>query len=147
MAGSSQIGLWIHRVIRIVLAGFFIVAGGLKIWDPQSLTAAIETYQALPYSLAVLLSLYMPWLEVLAGIGILTKKLYVGSLLIIGGLLLLFIIALVQGWIRGLDVTCGCFGNADQTNNTNYPLLIGRDLLLLGAAGLLWIRHSLKDRH
>lgn len=147
MAGSSQIGLWIHRVIRIILAGFFIVAGGLKIWDPQSLTAAIETYQVLPYSLAVLLSLYMPWLEVLAGIGILTKKLYVGSLLIIGGLLLLFIIALVQGWIRGLDVTCGCFGNADQTNNTNYPLLIGRDLLLLGAAGLLWIRHSLKDRH
>ncbi|QXD24954.1 methylamine utilization protein MauE [Opitutia bacterium ISCC 51] len=147
MAGSSQISLWIYRVIRLVLAGFFIVAGGLKIWDPQSLTAAIETYQVLPYSLAVLLSLYMPWLEVLAGIGVLFKKLYGGSLLIIGGLLLLFIIALVQGWIRGLDVTCGCFGNADQMNKTNYPLLVGRDILLLVATGLLWIRHSLNDRH
>ncbi len=88
----------------------------------------------------------MPWLEVLAGIGVLTQKLYSGSLLIIGALLLLFIAALVQGWIRGLDVTCGCFGSTDHENQTNYPLLIGRDLLLLVATFVLWIRHTKKDK-
>ena len=145
MAGSTQLIVWLHWLIRLVLAAFFIVAGGLKIVDPKSLTAAIETYQILPYSFAVLLSLYMPWLEVLAGLGVLFKRFYSGSLLVLGGLLLLFTIALVQGWVRGLDVTCGCFGNADHTNQTNYPLLVGRDLLLLGGAVILWIRHTRQD--
>lgn len=147
MARPPQLNGWILRLIRIVLAGFFIVAGGLKIVDPKSLTAAIETYQVLPYSFAVLLSLYMPWLEVLAGLGVLFKQFYSGSLLIIGALLLLFTVALVQGWVRGLDVTCGCFGNTDQENQTNYPLLVGRDILLLVGAVLLWIRHARQDPH
>ena len=145
MVRTSQLGFWTDWILRLVLAGFFMAAGGLKIVDPKSLTAAIETYQVLPYSAAVLLSLFMPWLEVLAGLGVLLKKMYGGSLLILGALLILFIVALAQGWVRGLDVTCGCFGNADQVNKTNYPLLIGRDVALLAAVAVLWIRQGGKD--
>ena len=146
MAKSREIGSWLELFLRIVLAAFFIVAGSLKIWDPKALTAAIETYQILPYSLSVLLALYMPWLEVLAGLGILCKKLYSGSLLILSLLLLLFIVALTQGWFRGLDVTCGCFGSGDHENQTNYAWLVIRDLMLLALAGALWIRQSFPDR-
>ena len=42
MAQSPEVGQWLERLFRVVLAGFFIVAGALKIWDPKSLTAAIE---------------------------------------------------------------------------------------------------------
>ena len=146
MARSPEVGIWLERLMRLILAAFFIVAGTMKIWDPKSLTAAIETYQMLPYSLSVILALWMPWLELLAGLGILFKKMYSGSLLVIGSLLLLFVLALAQGWIRGLDVTCGCFGNAEHTNQTNYAWLIVRDLMLLVGAGTLWIRHTLADR-
>ena len=89
----------------------------------------------------------MPWLEVLAGLGVLFKKLNGGSLLVLGALLILFLAALGQGWVRGLDVTCGCFGNADHVNKTNYPLLIGRDILLLAAVVVLWIRQTGQDHH
>ena len=88
----------------------------------------------------------MPWLEVLAGLGVLFKKLYSGSLLVLSLLLVLFVIALAQGWFRGLDVTCGCFGSAEQENQTNYAWLILRDLVLLLIAATLWMRQSLEDR-
>lgn len=145
MAGTPQLVKWVELLLRLGLAGIFIVAGVLKIIDPKSLTTAIETYQLVPYEMAVLMSLFVPWLEVLAGAGLLFKKLYGGSLLILIGLLVLFTIALAQGWIRGLDVTCGCFGGADQINQTNYPVLVGRDLLMLGAAIVLWIRQLKQD--
>jgi hypothetical protein len=146
MAQSPEVGQWLERLFRVILAGFFIVAGALKIWDPKSLTAAIETYQVLPYSLSLLLALFMPWLELLAGLGVLFKKLYSGSLLLLSLLLILFVLALAQGWFRGLDVTCGCFGSAAHDNQTNYAWLILRDLVLLLVAGTLWLRQTLEDR-
>lgn len=133
-------------IFRWIPAGFFIVAGILKIKDPPSLTVAIETYQILPYQVSVVLSLFLPWLEVFAGLGVAFKKLYQGSLLILILLLGVFVIALAQGWARGLDVTCGCFGSANQENQTNYAWLIVRDLLLLLMVTTLWIRHLASDK-
>jgi putative oxidoreductase len=146
MARKPELGTWIEIGFRLVLAGFFIIAGVMKIKDPQALTAAIETYQLLPYQLSVILALFLPWLEVTAGIGIILKRCYRGSLLMLILMLIVFVIALTQGWIRDLDVTCGCFGNADQENQTNYAWLIVRDLLLILLALTLWIRHSQSDK-
>lgn len=146
MAGRPKLGTWMELAFRWILAGFFLIAGVLKIKDPQSLTAAIETYQIMPYQLSVILSLFLPWLEVFAGLGVAFKKLYPGSLLMLILLLGVFVIALAQGWARDLDVTCGCFGNADQENQTNYAWLILRDLLLILMATTLWIRHLASDK-
>ena len=146
MAESKEIGRWIERTFRLILAVFFIAAGVLKIMDPRALTTAIETYQLLPYELSFLMALYMPWLEVFAGLGVLFKKLYQGSLLMLLVLLFVFLIALLQGWVRGLDVICGCFGNADHENQTNYGWLIVRDIFLLVSAYSLWIRQAHSDK-
>ncbi|MDA0348255.1 MAG: DoxX family membrane protein [Verrucomicrobia bacterium] len=146
MARTPQLGIWIELTFRLILGVFFIVAGLLKIKDPKALTAAIETYQVLPYSISVLMALFLPWLELLAGIGVAFRKLYKGSLLILGLLLLMFVIALTQGWVRGLDVTCGCFGNPDHENQTNYSWLIIRDILLIFMVAKLWIRQTLLDK-
>jgi hypothetical protein len=44
-----------------------------------------------------------------------------------------FLGLLVQGWIRGLDLECGCFGKWDPA--AGHPLAaIFRDVFLLGAA-------------
>ena len=146
MARTPQLGRWIDFAFRLILGGFFIVAGLLKIRDPKALTAAIETYQVLPYSISVLMALFLPWLELLAGIGVAFRKLYKGSLLILVLLLLMFVMALAQGWARGLDVTCGCFGDPDHENQTNYAWLITRDILLILIAVKLWIRQTLLDK-
>ena len=146
MADKPELGKWLELLFRLILSAFFVVAGVLKIKDPQALTTAIETYQVLPYSLSFLLALFLPWLELFAGLGVAFRKLYGGSLFMLTVLLVVFIIALTQGWIRDLDVTCGCFGSADHENQTNYAWLIVRDLLLILIAYTLWIRHIHQDR-
>jgi hypothetical protein len=46
-----------------------------------------------------------------------------------------FIVAIAAAWLRGLDISCGCFGSSE--GETNYLWLILRDLLIVG--GLLYI--------
>ncbi len=144
LAEKSEIGFWFELILRLILALFFLIAGVLKLIDPKSLTTAIETYQLVPYTASFLLALILPWMEIFAGLGVLLKKCYRGSLLILCGLLIVFIVSLFQGYIRGLDVICGCLGGAYEENQTNYIWLISRDLVLLLFAWTLWIRQSRK---
>ena len=132
---------WIELLARMALGGVFLVAGILKILAPGSLLAATETYQIIPYRWSYWLALYLPWVEVLAGLGILLKKAYPGSLFLITALLAIFLIALTQAWVRGLNIICGCFSNATAESTGRYVFYVARDLLLLGLAGFLWWRH------
>ena len=132
---------WIELLARIALGGVFLVAGILKILDPGSLLAATETYQIIPYRWSYWLALYLPWVEVLAGLGILSQKAYPGSLFLITALLAVFLIALTQAWVRGLNIICGCFSNATAESTGRYVFYVTRDLSLLGVAGFLWWRH------
>lgn len=132
---------WIELLARVALGGVFLVAGILKILDPGSLLAATETYQIIPYRWSHWLALYLPWVEVLAGLGILLKKAYPGSLFLITALLAVFLIALTQAWVRGLNIICGCFSNATAESTGRYVFYVTRDLSLLGLAGFLWWRH------
>jgi len=45
-----------------------------------------------------------------------------------------FIAALIAAWIRGLDITCGCFGGADKGR---YAWWLTRDVALLVAIVVL----------
>ena len=124
-----------------MLGAVFLVAGILKILDPGSLLIATDTYRLIPYHWSYLLALYLPWVEVLAGLGIIFKKFYPGSLLLIMAFLALFVIALIQGWLRGLNIICGCFAQASTESAGKYVYYVVRDLMLLGLAGFLGLRH------
>jgi len=131
MAGASKVAVaWAW-----VLGALFIYAGALKFWRPDLLLADIESYHLLPYRLAYLWSYFLPALEIVGGVALYHhawRKVAAGLLL---ALCVIFILALLSAWARGLDISCGCFGGAET--KANYPVLIGRDLLL--AAGLGWI--------
>ena len=131
---------WIELLARMALGGVFLVAGILKILDPGSLLSATETYQIIPYRWSYWLALYLPWVEVLAGLGILLRKAYPGSLFLITALLAVFLIALTQAWVRGLNIICGCFSKATAESAGRYVFYVTRDLSLLGLVGLLWWR-------
>jgi putative oxidoreductase len=47
-------------------------------------------------------------------------------------MLVVFLIAIFSAKQRGLDITCGCFGKAD--NKTDYTEIITRDILMLACA-------------
>jgi hypothetical protein len=121
-------------LLRWTIGGLFIYAGALKVWDTQQFALDLQNY-ALTRSGDVILitAVYLPWVEICAGLSLLVRRCELGGLVLLLALDVIFIAVLTSAWWRGLDITCGCFGR--EENQTNFAVLVGRDLLLLG--GLL----------
>ena len=126
---------WSTLALRIALGAVFVFAGTLKALDPSAFVKAIENYQMLPRTLAVVLAFYLPYLEIFCGTALLLRRLQAGALAILGGLMFIFIAALLAAWARGLDIDCGCFGAGD--GKARYGLALMRDLALLAGIGFL----------
>ena len=111
------------------------MAGALKVTDPYSSATSVRAYQILPVDLANLLGFILPFAEVAIGI-FLIVGIWVRLNAIAGGaLMILFIIAIAQAWIRGISLDCGCFGkggllDTDELPVWNYTLEIARDIVL-----------------
>jgi uncharacterized membrane protein YphA (DoxX/SURF4 family) len=119
----------------------FLVAGGLKVIDPQSSVAAVRAYRLLPSSLVTIVGWGLPFAEIALGVlllaGIATRLVAVASAV----LLLVFIAAVTSAAARGLSIDCGCFGGGGDVapGQTAYGTEIVRDVgLLLLAAWLVW---------
>lgn len=113
---------------RILLAGIFVYASIHKVVYPDEFYGAIMNYQILPQYCAYALAYMLPMVEMSAGLALLSKKFLSPSLLMISGMLLIFIAAIVSAWLRGLDISCGCFG---EGNSGEYFAVIVRDIFLL----------------
>jgi uncharacterized membrane protein YphA (DoxX/SURF4 family) len=125
-------------LIRLLVGGIFVYAGAAKAWETQDFARDIQHYKILPWAdAAVLLAVYLPWLELLSGLAVLFRKLYLGGLVAIAGMMILFTVALGSAWARGLDLQCGCFGRNQDAIRTNYPALLTRDLAILAGAAVL----------
>ena len=114
-------------ICRLTLAIIFFYAGVEKILYPQEFAVAIYNYQLLPDYVINLLAIFLPWLEVLIAaslvIGIYTR----GAALLSSLLFLIFATALTINLVRGLDISCGCFGAS--SGNISWFYLV-RDLSL-----------------
>lgn len=104
--------LW--RIVDLIVGALFIYAGILKIMDPMRFALDIDNYKTLPWFIGVRLALYLPWLEILCGAALITRMLYRGGLSILAALTSVFIVATIVAKVRGLDITCGCFGHASK---------------------------------
>jgi putative oxidoreductase len=104
--------LW--RIVDLVIGGLFIYAGVLKALDPVQFAIDIDNYKSIPWSIAVRLAFYLPWLEMLCGLALITRRLYLGGLSILSVLISIFIAVSIVAKARGLDITCGCFGHASM---------------------------------
>jgi uncharacterized membrane protein YphA (DoxX/SURF4 family) len=124
---------WIGLLARLILGGVLFLAGFLKIDEPDKSQMAVRAYEMLPISIANLLGLVLPFVEVA-----------IGALLILGSLtrfmaalggftMVIFIIAIAQAWARGLNIDCGCFGGGGTVapGETKYLQEILRDLGLV----------------
>jgi uncharacterized membrane protein YphA (DoxX/SURF4 family) len=118
------------RVIAILIGALFVYAGVVKIIDPFAFARDIDNYKMLPWRLGVFLALYLPWLEILCGLALITRVLYRGGIFIVTTLMSLFIIASIVAKARGLDVSCGCFGHASTYLNFSWHLVLDIALLI-----------------
>ena len=128
---------WIYKLTRWILGCVFICAGSIKLLEPKTFVVLIEAYGIVPESLLMPMAIFLPALEVVAGIGLLFD--IGGSLSVIAGLLGLFIAILGYGIWIGLDIDCGCFGPEDPESEAFHSLRISlyRDLIMLAGVAFL----------
>ena len=114
----TQIVDHIVLVLRLVLGAIFIVAGASKIGHGAEFAAQIAGFRILPQPVIAPMALALPFLEVLLG-GYLVLGLFTRTAGWIAVLLLaLFDGAIASAVIRGMTVSCGCFGPNDKTVTT-----------------------------
>ncbi len=124
-------------IIGLIVAGIFIYAGAIKALDPVQFANDIDNYKILPWPISVALAFYLPWLEIFCGVALVVRLLYRGALSILTALILVFTLATIAAKIRGLDITCGCFGHASQ--NWSFPAHLATNLAILTSLVVLWI--------
>ncbi len=117
-------------VARLTVAGVFVVAALPKLQDPEAFAGSVRTFRVVGAAGAAWVALLLPWLELVAGTGLLLPRLRHASGLIIAALLASFVALHLSAWARGIDADCGCFGAA-QGESTSYLWLILRNLALL----------------
>ena len=125
------------RIVALIIGGIFVYAGVIKAMDPVAFANDIDNYKILPWPLAVRLAFYLPWLEMLCGLALILRFFYRGGLCILTGLTFVFIAASVVAKVRGLDITCGCFGHASK--NWSFSGHLALDIAILIALIALWI--------
>jgi len=116
--------------VRVVLGALFMYASFDKMANPEAFANIIDNYHLLPYQLVNPLAIFLPWLEFFTGLFLIIGKWVKGSLLIYSALLVIFIIALSQALIRGLDISCGCF-SVNPSSTSEVWLRIVEDIVML----------------
>ncbi len=124
----------VHHIAAWIFGGVFIFSGFVKVRDPQLFLMQIRGFHLLSDPFAAWLALGLPWLEIFCGVAVVIGFLRCGGLLLLGLSLGLFITVLAIAWGRGLDIECGCFGNAVKTSLRMELLL---DLVLLALC--IWL--------
>src|SRR6266516_4988085 len=123
----STIPQFVWRIADVIVGGVFIYAGAIKVLDPVQFANDIDNYKILPWTISVGLAFYLPWLEIFCGLALIMRRLYLGGLSILTALISIFIVAAIAAKIRGIDITCGCFGHASK--NWNFSIHLGLDLV------------------
>src|SRR5438094_9205373 len=97
---------FVWRIAAVIVGGVFIYARASKALDPIRFASDIDNYKILPWAISVRLAFYLPWLEILCGLAVIARRLYLGGLSILTPLTSIFILATIAAKIRGLDITC-----------------------------------------
>jgi putative oxidoreductase len=154
----------VWRILDFVVAGIFIFAGVSKILDldhllvelqhlrfasaladlrnlslanPAEFASDIDNFKILPWPVSVALAFYIPWLEIFCALGLVFRFLYRGALAILSASVVAFTLAIIAAKVRGLDITCGCFGHASQ--RWSFPSHLATNLAILAALLVLWV--------
>ena len=144
MINSSQRSL-LALFSRIVLGVVLIYASIDKIIHPEAFAKLIENYNVLPFGLENVVAIILPTLELIVGCCLILGIMLDGSAIITAGMMIVFIFALSQAMIRGIDVSCGCFNvsEAEEGSQIGFRRII-EDIIFLGLSIMLLNRGERK---
>ena len=123
--------------IRIIIGVVFIYASIGKIINPEAFAKAIKNYEMLPITMINLPAIILPYLELFTGALLMIGRLKKGAASITIIMLVFFLIGLIQAYIRGLDINCGCFSLESASSKSDILLRIIEDFLMLAGAVII----------
>jgi len=102
---------------RVIVGGFFIVAGAAKLYQPAGLFAnQIKSFGILPGGWEPPLAAILPWLELVAGVFLFAGLMSRRAAVLIGLQLALFAAALSAAMLLGTaPEDCGCLPGVSET--------------------------------
>lgn len=129
---------WIQWGIRLGLGLTFIWASVHKIADPAQFAKIIYGYGVFPAVSINILAIVVPYVELVAGISLITGIYKRSGLAIINLMLLSFILVIGFNLLRGHEFDCGCFSYGARSGAGAALEVLIRDVLLLLAGLYLW---------
>jgi uncharacterized membrane protein YphA (DoxX/SURF4 family) len=145
---KSQVQAWTVFGLRLVLGGVFLAAGVLKIGSPNELAATIAAFRILPTMFVAPLAIFLPLFEIGLGLYLITGLFARIAAMIAFAEMIIFAIAIASVVIRGITVSCGCFGPADTAPATWVDVVRDVVFACLALPIILWPsgRLSLDER-
>ena len=129
----------VDTVLRLGLGAMFLVSAWSKIQDPRLFQTMVDNYRLLPACVTALFAATMPAAEVIVGAMFIFTKWTREAAFATGAMLAMFLVALSQALFRGLDISCGCFGDAEHGASVLLTALV-RDILLAVPTAWLMVK-------
>ena len=130
----------LEGVCRVGLGGLFAYAGAMKLCDVSAFAGLLSRYEMLPDFSLSFFAVAVPLAECVIGSFLVFSRWVRLSAAAVSVMFAVFVMALSQAALRGLDVSCGCFGGASSSGP--LPAIL-RDLLLLVPS--LWLAVRPRD--
>ena len=116
----------------------FLFASVPKLLDPGGFAADLQNYRVLPDALVGHAALYVPAFELAVALALLFPRYQRGAALLATLLLVVFAGAMAQARVRGIDLSCGCFGAAFESKVSWWTVTRSGLLALVAAIPLRW---------
>ena len=151
--GEDILRLGADTFLRLGLGLMFLYSAWDKIQDPGLFQTTVDNYRMLPACVTAIFSVTMPMVELLVGLMFLITTWTREAAFATAAMLAMFIVALAQAQLRGLDISCGCFSESEGGRHDVKSALIRDMLLIVPTVWLLligqrrWIADFRLSRH
>ena len=138
MSGMKWSGReWLILVARLCVAAVLLWAAIPKLADPGTFAADVQNYRALPEAWSGHVALFVPVFELILAIGLCLPNYHRGAALLATLMMLVFSAAMAQARMRGIDLSCGCFGAAFEAKVSWLTVSRSAALAVLASLALL----------
>lgn len=133
---------YITLFARVLIGCVFVIAAVGKVADPAKFANEIIKYNLLPDASVNIMALVLPWIELCCGIFILAGVKLRANSALVGLMLIVFTSAVLISMARGLDINCGCFGDAKK-EKVGWPK-VSENLALILLSGYIFTSRAAK---
>ncbi|MEJ2628071.1 MAG: MauE/DoxX family redox-associated membrane protein [bacterium] len=131
---------WMAIILRFGFGILFLYSSYHKILHPWEFSFDVENYRIVGEGLSRLIAVWIPYLELIVAL-LLISGIWLKEAILMNYLLMqLFFILVIQAYIRGLDINCGCFHTGGE--GTIGPVKIIENLIFLGLSVVLLLLHE-----